>query len=151
MAGQPGKLDEASEVLAEPGRIDVAPEMIERALNGRVVMSFRGEERRSDRLTEFFAGAATFPWRSQAAWIGRQLARRFQLDLPASDTSARKVFRSDLYRTHLRPASADLPGASEKLEGALSVPTAVSSERGRLILMADRFFDARVFDPSLPA
>jgi two-component system, oxyanion-binding sensor len=61
------------------------------------------------------------------------------------------VFRTDLYRTHLAAAGADLPGASEKLEGALTHPTPVSSERGRMILPADRFFDARIFDPADPA
>jgi NitT/TauT family transport system ATP-binding protein len=43
-----------------------------------------------------------------------------------------------------------LPSASAKLEGALDAPTAVATERGSLILPADRFFDARIFDPSLP-
>jgi NitT/TauT family transport system ATP-binding protein len=57
------------------------------------------------------------------------------------------VFRSDLYRLHLRPAGSDLPGASMKLEGALGHPTAVASERGTMILGPDRFFDGRIFDP----
>jgi two-component system, oxyanion-binding sensor len=139
----------ASEVLAERGRIDVAPELIERALEGRITISPRGEERHTPHLIEFFAGAATFPWRSQAAWIGQQLARRYGLDPALADHEARAVFRPDIYRAHLRMAGADLPGASEKLEGALAAPTTVASERGRMILMADRFFDARVFDPAL--
>ena len=42
----------------------------------------------------------------------------------------------------------DLPGASEKLEGALSAPTAVASQRGEMILGPDQFYDGKVFDPS---
>src|SRR3990167_1871585 len=95
-------------------------------------------------------GAAGFPWRSQAAWIGVALARRHGLAVEAASTVAAGVFRADLYRTHLRAAGADLPSASAKLEGALDAPTAVATERGSLILPADRFFDARIFDPSLP-
>lgn len=138
----------ASEILTGTGRLDVAPELIERVFEGRLLISPRGEERRTPHLIEFFAGAATFPWRSQAAWIGYQLAHRHGLPPDTSGVAARAVFRPDLYRAHLRQAGADLPGASEKLEGALAVPTAVASERGRLILLADRFFDARVFDPA---
>jgi two-component system, oxyanion-binding sensor len=140
----------ASEILAGPGRLDVTPELIERALMGQLVISSRGEERHTPHLIEFFEGSATFPWRSQAAWIGARLALRFGLDPVAAAQTARSVFRTDLYRLHLRPAGADLPGASEKLEGALAHPTAVSSERGRMILAADRFFDARIFDPDHP-
>lgn len=140
----------ASELLAAPGRLAVSPELIERALTGRMIIS-AGEERHTTRLIEFFAGAATFPWRSQAAWIGAAMARRLGLDPVAAAKTAGSVFRSDLYRLHLRAAGADLPGASEKLEGALSASAVVASERGQLILQADRFFDARIFDPSLPA
>lgn len=140
----------ASEVLTAPGRLMVPADMIERALTGRMVISAAGEERHVPRLIEFFAGAATFPWRSQAAWIGTRLALRHGLDPVAAAQTASSVFRSDLYRLHLRAAGADLPGASEKCEGAITAPAAVAAERGQLILPADRFFDARIFDPRAP-
>ena len=139
-----------SELLAAPGRLAVPAEVIERALTGRMVISPDGEERRSDGMIEFFSGAATFPWRSQAAWIGMGPAGRHGLEPGAAVAQARAVFRSDLYRLHLREAGADLPGASEKLEGSLTHPTAVASERGRMILPVNRFFDARIFDPAAP-
>ena len=138
----------AAEILSSP--LGVSPDIIERVLTGHMVISPKGEERHHPHMIAFH-GAATFPWRSQAAWIGVQLACRNGLDPVASATIARTVFRTDLYRTHLAQAGADLPGASEKLEGALSHPTPVSSERGRMILPADRFFDARIFDPADPA
>ena len=56
-------------------------------------------------------------------------------------------FRADLYRSVLGPIGADLPGASEKLEGAMTTQTAVASTLGTLVLGPDRFFDGRVFDP----
>lgn len=137
----------AAEILSLP--LDVPAEIIERALTGHMVISPTGDERTTPRMIAFHD--ATFPWRSQAAWIGVQLARRHGLDPVASATTALSVFRTDLYRTHLAPAGADMPGASEKLEGALSHPTPVASARGRMILPADRFFDARIFDPADPA
>ncbi len=140
----------ASELLAAPGRLDLPPELIERVLTGRLVINAAGDERDVPQFIEFHAGAAGFPWRSQAAWIGARLAQRHGLQLLPAIQAARAVFRSDLYRLHLRQAGADLPGASDKLEGSLSVPTAASSEQGRLILPPNRFFDARIFDPADP-
>ena len=64
--------------------------------------------------------------------------------------AAASVFRADLYRQHMQDTGADLPGASEKLEGAILHPTAVASSRGQLSLLPDRFFDGAVFDPDAP-
>ena len=138
-----------SDILSGPDRLPISAEVIDRALSGRLIISDRGEEREAPNMIAFFEGAATFPWRSQAAWIGARLAERYGLDQAQAARAAGEVFRADLYRLHLRDAGADLPGASEKLEGSLSAPTAVASERGRMILAADQFFDRRVFDPAL--
>ncbi|PJN95499.1 nitrate transporter, partial [Amaricoccus sp. HAR-UPW-R2A-40] len=62
--------------------------------------------------------------------------------------AARSSFRTDLFRNVLGPIGADLPGASEKLEGAMPTRTAVASTLGRLQLGPDSFFDGAVFDPS---
>lgn len=148
--GQAANLSVASEILAAPGRLGVSAEVIERSLTGRLVISPDGQERRVPGFLRFHDGAAGFPWRSQAAWIGARLAARHGLDPEVAQAVAAAVFRSDLYRLHLGPAGADLPAASAKLEGSLSEPTPVSSSRGRLILPPDRFFDAQVFDPGLP-
>lgn len=137
-----------SEILARPEYVNVGAEIIERSLTGRLVISPRGEVRETPGFLEFFAGAATFPWRSQAAWIGGQLAARTGLDQAAAAAAARNVFRSDLYRRNLRDVGAELPGASEKLEGSLHHRSAVSSESGKLILEPDAFFDGYIFDPS---
>ena len=144
--GQRENLAVASEILAAPGRLRVSAELIERSLTGRLVISDRGEEREVPGFLRFHDGAASFPWRSQAAWIGARLAARLGLGRAAAQETAAQVFRSDLYRVHLGPAGADLPAASAKLEGSLTRPTPVASSRGRLILPPDRFFDAQVFD-----
>jgi ABC-type nitrate/sulfonate/bicarbonate transport system substrate-binding protein len=147
---QPENHAVASEVLAARHHLVVSAEIIERALTGRMIISPDGIERQTPRFIEFHAGAASFPWRSQAAWIGAALARRNDLNVPAAVKLAASTFRADLYRLHLRDAGAELPSASERLEGALTVPTVVPTERGQLILPADRFFDARIFDLSQP-
>lgn len=145
---QPGEVIVAAEILSRSLYLDCPAEVIDRALAGYLVLSPRGGERRVPRFLEFHRHAATFPWRSQAALIGASLARRHGLDPAASAATASKVFRSDLYRRHLANCGADLPSASAKVEGALTEPTAVASQEGRVILAPDTFFDGWIFDPA---
>ena len=144
---EPSNWITTSEILARETYLDLPAEIIERSLRGRIVLNARGVEHSIPRCPEFFAGAATFPWRSQALWIADALARRTGHDSGVLRTAARSCFRSDLYRTALGPIGADLPGASEKLEGALPHRTEVSSTLGKLVLGPDQFFDGRIFDP----
>lgn len=145
--GDPQSRTTAAELLARPEYVDVPAEVIDRALTGRLVVSPRGEERQVDRFVEFHAGAASFPWRSQAAWIGQQLAARMGVDRDQAMQTAREVFRSDLYRRALSNVTADIPGASEKVEGGIDNRQAVASQEGKLFLGPDQFFDGRIFDP----
>jgi NitT/TauT family transport system ATP-binding protein len=96
---------------------------------------------------EFHHGAANFPWRSQAKWIGSRLAQTYGLDLATAQSTAAPVFRSDLFRDVLGGLGADMPGASEKIEGSLVHPTAIASADGHTILPPDQFFDGKIFDP----
>ncbi|MGR3367120.1 MAG: ABC transporter substrate-binding protein [Sagittula sp.] len=137
----------ASEILSRPAYLDLPSELIDRALSGRLTISGHGEQREVPHFIEFHEGAATFPWRSQAKWIGRGLALRSGLDLATAAAASARVFRSDIYRAQLKDSGADLPGASEKLEGSIRHETAVAAQSGRLTLLPDAFFDGRIFDP----
>lgn len=137
-----------AELLSRPGYLDLAPELIERALTGRLVINSAGEERTTGRFVEFSHGSATFPWRSQAEWIAAQLAQRTGGDTTMARKKAEAVFRSDLYRDALDGYGADLPGASSKREGALAEDTPVAASGGQVILCRDLFFDGRIFEPT---
>ncbi|MEM6489725.1 MAG: CmpA/NrtA family ABC transporter substrate-binding protein [Pseudomonadota bacterium] len=139
----------AAEILARAPYLDVSAEVIERAFTGRLVAGANGETR-VPRLIGFHDGAAQFPWRSQALWMATRLAARLGLERDEAARVARACFRPDLYRANLGPIGADLPGASEKLEGALESVTPVASSQGRTFLGPDCFFDGRVFDPNAP-
>ncbi|WP_425074572.1 CmpA/NrtA family ABC transporter substrate-binding protein [Sagittula sp. S175] len=137
----------ASEILSRARYLNVPAEMIDRALSGRFTVSGHGEQRDCPHFVVFHNGAANFPWRSQAKWIGARLAVRNGLDVRQAMETAGSVFRSDIYRQQLTGTGAEMPGASEKLEGSILTPTAVASNAGHLSLMKDAFFDGRVFDP----
>ncbi|MBF9034297.1 ABC transporter substrate-binding protein [Rhodobacterales bacterium HKCCE2091] len=136
-----------AELLARPEYLDVPPELIDRALTGRLTISPRGDQRRVPGFIEFHRGAATFPWLSQAEWIADRIARRTGRDPAAARAASRRAFRSDLYREALADTGAEMPGASRKVEGAIRERTAEAAVGGRVWLEADGFFDGRVFDP----
>ena len=138
-----------SELLARPEYLNMSSELLDRSFEGRLVISKSGAERHVDQFMEFDKGAASFPWRSQAEWIGGQLAARLGLDRPAALAAAGTVFRSDIYRAAHGGTATDVPGASSKVEGAVHAPMAVASESGQIILQPNRFFDGRVFEPTL--
>nr|WP_321253852.1 ABC transporter substrate-binding protein [uncultured Ruegeria sp.] len=144
----PDSRSTASEMLARKAYLNVSPELVDRALMGEFTISPSGEHRHVEGFVEFFEGAATFPWRSQAKWIAHQMAKRNGLEVGAAEHAAAKVFRSDLYRQAMHRSGIETPGASEKLEGALPEPMAVASAKGSLILSRNVFFDRRIFEPS---
>ena len=146
---QPNSRSAAAEILSRKRFLDVSAELIDRALSGHLIISGRGEQRQAPQFLEFHHGIANFPGRSQAKWIASRIAERHGLDAKNAIEAAGRVFRTDLYRQSMSGSGADLPGASEKLEGAILHPTAAASENGRLILQPDSFFDGRIFDPSL--
>ena len=136
---EPENVGTVTEIMGRPSWLDVTPEILERPLRGRMVINAAGDERRVPQAIEFYRGAATFPWRSQALWIAESMARNMGADAVALRRAARACFRPDLYRAALGPAGADLPGASEKLEGSLRHRSEVASTLGTLLLGPDSF------------
>lgn len=141
---QRGNRGIAADILSRPEYLDLPGETIEASLTDRTAFALPPPP---GPFYTFHDGAASFPWRSTGALIGAQLARRFDLPQEPAARAGAAIFRTDLYRRHMRAAGADLPGASMKIEGTLSHPTAVASERGTMILPPDKFFDGWVFDP----
>ncbi len=137
----------AAALLSRSEYLDVSSELIDRALTGHITISNAGETRQVPHFLEFHHGVANFPWRSQAKWIGSRLAQTYGLDLATAQSTAASVFRSDLFRDVLGGLGADMPGASEKIEGSLVHPTAIASADGHTILPPDQFFDGKIFDP----
>lgn len=149
--GSGGADTTAAEMLARPDYLDLPPDLIDRALTGNLMINARGDSRRASGFVEFFNGAATFPWKSQAAWMGAQMSGRLGLEKPIAMKQAGSVFRTDLYRRHLAEAGAIMPGASEKVEGGITDAQAAAASSGRLFLSENRFFDGNIFDPHAEA
>ncbi|GFE66476.1 CmpA/NrtA family ABC transporter substrate-binding protein [Litoreibacter roseus] len=131
----------AVEILARSEHLNLAPELIDPAISGQLITHQKGFPVSVEHFLLFHKRAAHFPWRSQAAWIAKQLGAS-----PDGIARAKQCFRSDIYRQMLGGVGADLPGASEKIEGSMRHATAVASTRGHMILGPDAFFDGKTFD-----
>lgn len=131
----------AVEILGRSEHLNLTQEVIDPAVTGHLTPHAGASPVQLERFLVFHAHAALFPWRSQASWIAAHLGAD-----AAGIEQAKACFRTDLYRQNLGPIGADLPGASEKIEGAMQVETAVASSRGDMILAPDAFFDGTTFD-----
>jgi NitT/TauT family transport system ATP-binding protein len=144
----PENREELTQMLSSDRYVDSPAAFIVPALEGRIALQQASEPTDVPDFMLLHREAANFPWRSQGLWIYSQLVRWKMIEPSASaENDAAGVFRSDIYRRALAGTGALMPGASSKLEGALSSPLAVGVSRGALTLGADRFFDGRVFDP----
>jgi two-component system, oxyanion-binding sensor len=144
----PEQLDTITKIMARSEYLDGSAEAIRRVIQDLVLFA---ADHPPVHIPDFMfqhREAANFPWVSQSAWLYAQMVEAGHAKPSQSDyRRAESVFRPDIYRSALKQTGATLPGASSKLEGGISEPTAVGSTQGRLILGSDRFFDGQSFDP----
>jgi ABC-type nitrate/sulfonate/bicarbonate transport system substrate-binding protein len=108
---QPENRAEAAAILAQPERIAVDAEVIQRTLDGRLKISPDGTLRESSRYLLVGREGAARPDPVQAAWLYAQMARWGQTEVsPEALKVAMAVFRADLYDAALgargKPADA---------------------------------------------
>lgn len=118
-----------AEILALPAYIDVAAEVIERALVGELVLDAKGRIGKNTNILKLSGSSVTFPWHSDALWIAEQAAQNWGLSRVEARGEAIKVFRPDLYRAALQPLGVNVPESEIRGEGT----------------NADSFFDVREF------
>ncbi len=136
----------ASEILSRSENLDLPEAAIDRALTGQIVPIKGGAPHKVENFLMFNRGGANFPWRSQAAWIGEQIAEFSDIDRAQSLQTAQSCFRPDVYRNQMGKMAVDMPGASSKLEGAMTHRTEVASTKGEMILGPDAFFDGKIYE-----
>jgi two-component system, oxyanion-binding sensor len=111
---QPENRAETARLLAQPERIGVDADVIQRTLDGRLKISPDGTMRESSRYLLVGRESAGRPDPVQAAWLYAQMVRWGQAAVsPEALKAAKAVFRPDLYDAALVRAgkSGDAPGA----------------------------------------
>ena len=95
---QPQNRAEAARILAQPERIGVDADVIQRTLDGRLKISPDGTMRESSRYLLVGREGAARPDPVQAAWLYAQMVRWGQAAIsPEALKTAKAVFRPDLY------------------------------------------------------
>ena len=138
---------EAAEIMARPSYLDLPAELIVPALNGR--LNIGGETASVPDHFVPYDRAANFPWTSHALWFYSQMVRWGEVEHSAARAdAAAATFRPDIYRSALAPLSVPVPLADSRIEGLLSVATAVPATTTSITIGPDGFFDGTVFDPA---
>lgn len=136
-----------SATLAREDRLGIDADLVLRTLSGRLQFEAGVEKSMPDFFVPY-SRAANFPWVSHALWFYSQMVRWGQVAHTQENAQkAASSYRPDLYRAALSGMGMPVPGASSKIEGALTEPTQVGALGGRLTLGPDGFFDGTDFDP----
>jgi NitT/TauT family transport system ATP-binding protein len=111
---QPHNRAETARLLAQPERIGVDADVIQRTLDGRLKISPDGTMRESNRYLLVGREGASRPDTVQAAWLYAQMVRWGQASIsPEALRTAKAVFRADIYDHALghtaKPADASDP------------------------------------------
>jgi len=108
--------EDVCRILSAPNRINVAPDVIRRTLDGRLKVSPDGTFRSSDRYLLVGRFGAARPDPVQAAWLYAQMVRWGQTPMSQELLEASQaVFRPDLYDQALGPS--ERRPASEPADG----------------------------------
>lgn len=146
--GQPKNHIELAQILSQPNYVATDINTIEPSLSGVFNTSDGIKQQINDFFTPF-ERAATFPWQSHASWFYSQMVRWGQVDWdPSIVNLISETYRPDIYRDALNELEFAVPSANSKVEGSLPITTFVGSNKGKLSLGPDGFFDGEIFDPN---
>jgi two-component system, oxyanion-binding sensor len=119
---QPQNRAEAARILAQPERIGVDADVIQRTLDGRLKIAPDGTIRASRRYLLVGREGAARPDPAQAAWLYAQMIRWGQTSFsPDALKAAKAVFRPDLYDAGLGADRKSEP-TSQPVVGAFAGP-----------------------------
>jgi ABC-type nitrate/sulfonate/bicarbonate transport system substrate-binding protein len=114
--GEPQNRAEAARILAQPERLGVDPDVIQRTLDGRLKISPEGTMRESSRYLLVGREAAARPDPVQAAWLYAQMVRWGQTAISSEALkTAMAVFRPDLYDAALTERRQEAHGSVESV------------------------------------
>jgi nitrate/nitrite transport system substrate-binding protein len=134
-------------LLLQRAGIAAPPEALRPSLSGELVVGPGARTRSLPEFHSFQRFAATFPWRSHAAWMLVQMLRWGQLE-KAIDVraTAAAVYWTELHREVAAELGIPRPDQDEKPEGVHAAPWTLATRGGPLELGSDLFLDGSRFD-----
>jgi len=138
--------EQAVHVIAGLSFVDAPVDVVARSMSGRI-SGADGGLRELPAMHVFFRQAATFPWRSQAAWFVAQMIRWGQIEkLPDLEGIIDSVYRPDLHREIAADLQLAAPAVDWKVEGRHDNAWTLEQATEPIPMSADRFLDRQPFD-----
>jgi len=150
-ADQPENRLEVARILAQKAYVDAPLDVVKMSMTGTFKYAKDAPPVLMPDFNVFYRYAATFPWRSQAAWYLIQMLRWGQIEHPIDiKKTAIEVYRTDIYREAANELGAPCPAIDGKMEGMHSVPWILTDASQPIAMGPDLFFDGMTFDPDEP-
>ena len=140
---------EVVDIISRKSYVNAPVDVVKMSMTGTFRYSMDEEPRPLPDFNVFYRYAATFPWKSHAAWFISQMIRWGQIDTPIDVLkTAGEVYRPDIYREAVKSIGIPVPAIDWKTEGEHAGPWTLTDATAPIEMGPDRFFNGAVFDPS---
>lgn len=148
---KPANRPEAVSLLSRGEYVNAPADVVRMSLLGTYQFARNEFPRGCPDFNVFYRYAASFPWRSHATWQLAQMVRWGQVGEPRDLRAvAERVYRPDIYREAATRLSLAYPAQDYKYEGGHDASWKTAGDVDGLVMGADAFFDAQLFDPANP-
>jgi two-component system, oxyanion-binding sensor len=135
-------------ILSQRAYVNAPEAVVKMSMTGTFKYAPDEEPRPLPDFNVFYRYAATYPWRSHAAWFITQMLRWGQIEQPLDVRKvAEQVYRPDVYREAARDLGVPYPTIDYKREGVNAGPWTLAEASAPIAMGPDRFFDDRPYDP----
>lgn len=144
---------EVVEIISRKSYVNAPVDVVKMSMTGTFRYSMEEEPRPLPDFNVFYRYAATFPWRSHAAWFISQMIRWGQIETPIDIArTAADVYRPDIYREAIKDLGIPVPATDWKTEGSHDANWTLAEATQPIEMGPDRFFNGDIFDPAdIPA
>lgn len=142
---------EVVDLISQKSYVNAPADIVGMSMTGTFRYAADEEPRPLPDFNVFYRYAATFPWRSHAAWFVGQMIRWGQIEQPLDiAATVERVYRPDIYRQAAADLGVPCPTIDWKTEGTHAEPWTLTEATAPIAMGPDLFFDGAVFDPRDP-
>lgn len=140
---------EVVNIIASKSYVNAPVDVVKMSMTGTFRYSPDEEPQPLPDFNVFYRSAATFPWKSHAAWFISQMVRWGQIEEPLDIMkTAGSIYRPDIYREALKGLGIPVPTIDSKIEGQNAAPWTLADATTPITMGPDKFFNGDVFDPA---
>ncbi|WP_026287869.1 CmpA/NrtA family ABC transporter substrate-binding protein [Thioalkalivibrio sp. ALJ24] len=145
---KPENREEVVRIISGRRYVNAPEHVVAMSMTGTLQFTPDGDPEPFPDFNVFHRYAASFPWRSHAAWFVTQMVRWGQLEEPVDMRAvAEKVYRPELYREAAAEVGVAYPEIDRKTEGTRDDHWTLEAASSPIEMGPDRFIDDRAYDP----